>query len=318
MNSYDRVFFKKYTNQWNDIIDIAHQHIIVILSKILINFVIYVGIPTFLYYSSDKIKSFIPFFWLEIYLLLMFIKICYDIIDWYNDVWIITSDSLIDLDWSLFTSTTQTLKYENIEWIELIQWWFIDTVLWKWEIVANKVGWEWFVLTNAARIYQISQEIDNASKDIIWERDFVDQEDEYQDGEYIDEYNNDDEYQDGEYIDEYNEDDYQENESHSSWEHQNVEEDEVTDDFHNENKKLKEEHKEFTYKSNKNIKHNNTHSNIKNRKNYTNEDKLDKLIEVLSWVIESQIWKSEKINHKKDYQEVIQKAKKEKWTIDLR
>lgn len=45
--------------------------------------------------------------------------------------------------------------------------------------------------------------------------------------------------------------------------------------FHNENKKLKEEHKEFTYKSNKNIKHNNTHSNIKNRKNYTNEDKLD-------------------------------------------
>lgn len=240
MNSYDKHFFKKYVNEWNEIVDIAHQHIIIILSKIFINFVIYVSIPTFLYYSSDKLKSLIPFFGFEIYLILMFIKICYDILDWYNDVWIITKDWLVDLDWSLFNTTTQTLKYDNIEWIEIIQDWFIDTILWKWEIIANKIWWEWFVLVNAAKIYQISEKIDNASKDVLWE--------EIEDDEFWDEENN---------------------------------------DFHH------------------------------NNHNY-NEEKLDKLIEVLSWVIEWQMWKKQKEFKEEELQEAIIEAKNQKWTIDLR
>ncbi|MDP5038936.1 MAG: hypothetical protein NWP80_00640 [Candidatus Gracilibacteria bacterium] len=236
MNSYDKRFFKQYINEGNEVLEIAHQHILVILSKIFVNFVIYVSIPTFLYYSSDKIKNLIPFFVFEIYLIFLFLKICYDILNWYNDVWIITKDGLIDLERSLFNSVTQSLKFENIEGIEIVQDGFFDTILGKGEIIANKIGGEGFILKNAANIYNISEKIDKASSEI------------------------------------------------------NSENEEFNDEF---------------------LEENNNYSNY-------NEEKLDKLIEVLSGVIEGQMGKKQKEFKEEEVQEVIQKVKKEKGTIDLR
>ncbi len=57
----------------------------------------------------------IPFFVFEIYLLLIFSKLIYDIFNWYNDVWIITDSGVVDLDWALFSTDMTTVKFENIE-----------------------------------------------------------------------------------------------------------------------------------------------------------------------------------------------------------
>jgi hypothetical protein len=51
----------------------------------------------------------------EIYLIIIFLKLVYDIFNWYNDVWIITETGVVDLEWALFKTTTNSVNYENIE-----------------------------------------------------------------------------------------------------------------------------------------------------------------------------------------------------------
>lgn len=167
MNKFDQVFFSKYVSEWNEIIEIAHKHIIVIIGKIVLNYFFWVILPTFIYYNSSLIQSLIPFFILEIFIISIFFKNIYDVFDWYNDVWIITSDGVTELDWKLFSSNSTSVKYRSIEWLEFIQTGFIDTVLWKWDIVIHKIWWENnFLLQNATRAFSILEIIDTKQKAI--------------------------------------------------------------------------------------------------------------------------------------------------------
>jgi hypothetical protein len=45
----------------------------------------------------------------------MFIKIIYNVFDWYNDVWILTEDGVTELDWKLFSNNTVSVRYKSIE-----------------------------------------------------------------------------------------------------------------------------------------------------------------------------------------------------------
>ena len=58
-------------------------------------------LPSVFYYYSISIQKIVPFYALEILLIIVFIKTIYDIFDWYNDVWIITDCSVIWLERSL-------------------------------------------------------------------------------------------------------------------------------------------------------------------------------------------------------------------------
>lgn len=178
MNNYDKMFFQKYLPEGIEMKAIIHEHIIVILNKIIINYFFWVILPFFLYYYSDKIKIYIPFFWLEIFLIIMFFKWLYDILDWYNDVWIVTNEWVVNFEWKLFWINTNSVKYESIEWIELIQDWFFDTILWKWNIIIHKIWWEDedFILHNAFVPYEAINEIEKFSKESHteeeWEEDW--------------------------------------------------------------------------------------------------------------------------------------------------
>lgn len=167
MNKFDQIFFKKYITEWAEVIDIAHKHIIVIIDNIILNYFFWVILPTFVYYNSLTIQSFIPFFVLEIFILFIFFKNIYDIFNWYNDVWIITKDGVTELDWALFSSNSTSVKYSSIEWLELIQTGFIDTILWKWDIIIHKVGGENnFLLAHASRAFDILEKIDQLQKSV--------------------------------------------------------------------------------------------------------------------------------------------------------
>jgi len=165
MNKFDLFFFQKYLPNGIKIKYIINQHVFTILSRTLIFLFFLVLIPVFLYYISDKIKLLIPFFILEIYLYITFIKIIYDIFDWYNDVWIITNDWLYKLIWSLFKTKTISLKYENIEWIEIVQNNFFDKIYKKWDIQINKMWWEVDVLKQIFHINTVRNILEKAIKE---------------------------------------------------------------------------------------------------------------------------------------------------------
>jgi len=165
MNKFDKIFFSKYLSEWTEILNIIHKNIIVVLNKITLNYFFWVIIPSFLYYYSNTIKLYIPFFLLEIFLIWMFIKWLFDIFDRYNDVWILTEDWVVDLDWKLFSSDSVSIKYESIEWLEIVEKWFLDKLLGKADIIIHKIWW-WnqFILEDAVSPYKNVEIIDKKLK----------------------------------------------------------------------------------------------------------------------------------------------------------
>lgn len=165
MNKFDQAFFKKYVPDGSEMVDIAHKHIIVIIDKIILNYFFWVILPTFIYYNSLTFQSFVPFFILELFIISIFLKNIYDIFNWYNDVWIITNGWVIELDWSLFSSNSTSVKYSSIEWLELVQTWFIDTILGKWDIIIHKIWWENnFLLRDASQAFGVLEKVDQIQK----------------------------------------------------------------------------------------------------------------------------------------------------------
>lgn len=166
MNKFDELFFWQYVSSGTKVITIVHKHIVIIIDTIILNYFFGAILPSFLYYYSDTIKWIVPFFVLEIFLIWMFIKWLYDILDWYNDAWIVTEDGVIDLDWKLFNSNSVTVKYSGIEWLEYVEKWFFDSLLWKWDIIIHKVwGGNKFLLENAASAMKNIEMIDKHLKE---------------------------------------------------------------------------------------------------------------------------------------------------------
>jgi hypothetical protein len=165
MNKFQEKFFEKYIPEWQTIQAIIHEHWFRIIDSLTLNIWLLVFIPSFLFYYSITIQENIPFYYFEIYLFIIYIKIIYDIFDWYNDVWIITDKAVIDLDWALFNTNMKTVNYENIEWVEVEQYWIMDTLLNKWDVVVHKIWDDEFRIIDAAKPYVAVDIIEEKSKE---------------------------------------------------------------------------------------------------------------------------------------------------------
>ena len=166
MNSFEQTFFKKYIPEWSEIKWIIHEHLIRIIDKILLRLGLFVFVPSFLMYNSVFFQEHINFTYFEIYLIIIYLKIIYDIFNWYNDVWIITNFWVIDLDWSLLKTKTDSVNFENIEWVWVEQYWFVDKILNKWDIIIHKIWDEEFRLIDAKVPYSALNEIEQISNEI--------------------------------------------------------------------------------------------------------------------------------------------------------
>jgi len=169
MNNFETTFFKKYVPEWQEIKEVIHQHWIKITWRIFFWLFWWTIIPSFIYYYSYRIKELIPFYFLEALLILVFIKLIYDIFDRYNDVWILTNDEVIDLKWKLFKTNTKTINYNNIEWIEVEQNWFIDKILKKWDLIIHKIWDDVFKLEECINPYKAVDKIETISSEIAEE-----------------------------------------------------------------------------------------------------------------------------------------------------
>lgn len=169
MNLFETKFFSKYIPEWEEIKWVIHKHVSEIC-PILIFWLFWALIPSFLYYYSQRFQEFIPFIVLEISLLCIYSKLIYDIFDWYNDVWIITNEWIIDLKWSLFKKNINTVSYWNIEWIEVVQKWFVDSLLKRWSLVIHKIWDDKFTLKNTYKPFKHLDFIEIISEEAdLWE-----------------------------------------------------------------------------------------------------------------------------------------------------
>ncbi len=140
MNSFEVWFFKKYLPKETEIQAIIHRHIVLILDRLFIFLFGFTLLPSFIYAQSLRIQELVPFYFLEVYLCIVFLKIFYDIFNWYNDAWIITKDTLYDVRWSIFKTKVESVTYENIEGIETEQNTIWDKLIGKWNIIVLKSG----------------------------------------------------------------------------------------------------------------------------------------------------------------------------------
>lgn len=160
MNRYEKLFFSKFVTEWSEVKYVVHEHFVVILWRLITVLILFVFIPCFMYYVSGRFQQLISFNYLEIYLILVYIKIIYDVFDWYNDAWIITEKNVIDLKWALLYIRVNSVDYESIEWIEVEQKWIFDKIFWKWTLIIHKIWDEIFRLKEAKIPFEALDEIE--------------------------------------------------------------------------------------------------------------------------------------------------------------
>ncbi|MDD3793937.1 MAG: hypothetical protein PHI37_03935 [Candidatus Gracilibacteria bacterium] len=154
MNKFDQNFFSKYVPEGQEMIEIIHTHPIGILNGLLVKISLLAILPAMFYYNSISIQTIVPFYILEIYLIIVYIKLIYDIFDWYNDVWIVTNEGIVWLERSLFKSKSDSVSYENIEGVGVEQNGIIDKIFSKGDLLIHKIGDDSFALNNAISPYK--------------------------------------------------------------------------------------------------------------------------------------------------------------------
>lgn len=162
MNSFENHFYAKYLPEWHELKWIIHKHIFEVFWKLFFWLCIVI-FPSFLYYISVRIQIYLPFYVIEIYLLILYLKIIYDIFDWYNDVFIVTDKWIIDFRWWSFKQTVNLIDYWAIEWIEVEQIWALDSLFKKWNLILHKSWDDKTILENAFNPFKWSALIEELS-----------------------------------------------------------------------------------------------------------------------------------------------------------
>lgn len=168
INYFDEIFFSKYIQEEDEVLDICHKHLVTIIDTIVVWMFFWVILISFFYYNNTFwARTLIPFIYFEAYLVIIYLIITHKIFDWYNDVWIITERWIIDLDWQFFKTNIVFIDYKDVKWIELRQDSMWDWLLHKWDIALH-LEWEWavFILEEAKNPMSIIEYI----QEIIDER----------------------------------------------------------------------------------------------------------------------------------------------------
>lgn len=154
-------FYKKHIPEWQTIQAIIHQHWITVVDSFILWLSFGALIPSFLYYQSERIREILPFYFLEGLLFLVFLKIVYELFNWYNDVWIVTDHAVYDLEWSLLKTNLESIHFENIEWVEIDKHRIWDNIFNKWDIIIHKFWEEELAIYNAYAPYKSVEIIEN-------------------------------------------------------------------------------------------------------------------------------------------------------------
>ncbi len=153
-------FYQKYIPEGQEIKLIIHQHWLSVMDSFVLWLTLWAFLPSFLYFQSERIRDIVPFSALEVWLALVFIKIVYELFNWYNDVWIVTEIAIYDLEWSLLKTNLESIHHENIEGVEVDKHRIWDNIFDKWDLVIHKFWDEELAIYNAYQPYKAADSID--------------------------------------------------------------------------------------------------------------------------------------------------------------
>ena len=165
MSKFEEKFFKKFIPEDQDIKWVIHEHWIRMFKMLILWLSLWALVPSFMYYNSIRIQENIPFYFLEILLIIIFLKVIYELFNWYNNVCIITNAWLVKLNWTFFSTDTTAINYENIEWIEVEKHWIIDMLLNKWDIIINKIWDDNLKIADSIVPHKMVNKIESISKE---------------------------------------------------------------------------------------------------------------------------------------------------------
>ncbi len=153
--------YQKYVPEWQEIHAVIHQHWVVVIDGFILWLAFWAFIPSFLYYQSERIRDLVPFYAVEALLFVVFLKIVYELFNWYHDVWIITDEAVYDLEWSLFKTNLESLHHENIEGIEIDKHRIWDSIFNKGDIIIHKFWEEELAILSAYAPYKSVDILEN-------------------------------------------------------------------------------------------------------------------------------------------------------------
>lgn len=165
MNKFDSLFFAQYIGAEEKVEQVFHRHFFVIIEDILLWVFFGVVVPSFLYYYDIfGIQAVIIPIYVSVYLLLIYAILIYKIFDWYADVWVATTTTLIDVKWRWFTSHLLYIPYEKIEGIEVRTHSWVAAIFRMSDVVVKLVGQEEFILASARDASAIISFLQDATK----------------------------------------------------------------------------------------------------------------------------------------------------------
>jgi len=147
-------FYKKHIPDGQNIQAVIHQHWLSVMESFILWLSFWAILPSFLYYQSERLREIIPFYYIEILLFIVFLKIVYELFNWYRDVWIITDSAVYDLEWSLLKTKVESIHYENIEWVEIDKHRIWDNIFNKGDIIIHKFWEQELAIYNAYAPYK--------------------------------------------------------------------------------------------------------------------------------------------------------------------
>lgn len=168
MNYFDQVFFEKYLREGEELFFVCHRHPILIVDRIVVTLFLGLALPTFFYSNNSfAIQSFIPFFYFELYAILLYFFLMYKIFDWYNDVWLITSIWIVDINWDIFARSIIYVDYHDIKGSAIQSHSFWDSIFHKGDVIVYTAGDEDdFILEWAEHPHDIADHIEEVVHDM--------------------------------------------------------------------------------------------------------------------------------------------------------
>lgn len=136
MNKFDELFFSKYVPEGAEVLFVCHRHVTLVIDRIFLILFFAVFLVSFFFFNDTfSLRSLVPFPYFEGYLVAVYLYLLYCVFDWYNDVWIVTDEGVIDLDWNVFAGNVTYVPYHSVHGVEIRRDSVFDSLLGKGDIV---------------------------------------------------------------------------------------------------------------------------------------------------------------------------------------
>ena len=145
----DKIIFSKHLEKGEEVQYAVHKHVSQFFKPVI--FILFFGIilPWVFYSMGFRGTLFLTV--IVIWNVMALIRLFYDFIDWYSDVWLFTNMSIIVVEWQgIFSNTSQRVGYEDTEGVSFMIKGFWGTVLRFGDITLQVVSGSHIELKNAS------------------------------------------------------------------------------------------------------------------------------------------------------------------------